>query len=122
MERWPFCREHAAPYSAAASLTPSPCGAEILGLLKQRILKGGAAAMGTWLGARPMGEQTVTAGLRAITELALKVFEDEEAATDWLRRPNPALDGARPIQIAETAEGEERVKIVLGRIESGVYS
>jgi putative toxin-antitoxin system antitoxin component (TIGR02293 family) len=69
-----------------------------------------------------MGEQTVTARLRAIEQLALKVFEDEGAAKDWLSLPNPALDGACPIHIAETAEGEERVKVVLGRIESGVYT
>lgn len=57
-----------------------------------------------------------------ITQRAFQVFEDEAEAREWLSRPNPALNNERPIAVAETADGEKLVKLVLGRLEHGVYT
>jgi len=51
-----------------------------------------------------------------------EVFEDKDIALDWVRRPNKALLGMRPIDILDTDAGVERVDEVLTRIEHGVYS
>jgi putative toxin-antitoxin system antitoxin component (TIGR02293 family) len=53
---------------------------------------------------------------------ALRVFEDPEAATEWLDLPNPALGDEQPIEMAETDTGAREVEAVLGRIEHGVFS
>ncbi len=53
---------------------------------------------------------------------ATGVFENKEAALEWLRRPQFAFGGMIPIDILETEKGEEEVENLLGRIEHGVYS
>jgi len=53
---------------------------------------------------------------------AVDVFENNELALDWLKRPNRALDGARPLDLLDTDIGAENVLDVLGRIEHGVFS
>ena len=53
---------------------------------------------------------------------AADVFEKSELALDWLKRPNRALGGARPLDLLDTDIGAENVLDVLGRIEHGVFS
>ena len=54
--------------------------------------------------------------------LALTVFEsDRDAAADWLTRPQPALGGAIPIDLAKTGLGAREVEALLGRLEHGVF-
>jgi putative toxin-antitoxin system antitoxin component (TIGR02293 family) len=53
---------------------------------------------------------------------AAEVFEDTEAAIDWLKSPNRALGGATPLSLLDTDLGAESVMDVLGRIEHGVFS
>jgi putative toxin-antitoxin system antitoxin component (TIGR02293 family) len=53
---------------------------------------------------------------------AAGVFEDPEVRSAWLRTGNPALGGARPIDLAVTDIGARRVETVLNRIAWGDYS
>ena len=45
-----------------------------------------------------------------------------EAAGRWMRKPNRALRGARPIQLLGSDVGCRLVEKILGRVEHGVYS
>ena len=53
---------------------------------------------------------------------AVEVFESDDAAREWLARPQYGLGGAVPLDYAETEAGAREVENVLGRIEHGVYS
>jgi acyl carrier protein len=53
---------------------------------------------------------------------AKEVFENDETAQKWLKRPNRALGGKIPYDLLDTEEGREQVYKLLGRIEYGVYS
>ena len=53
---------------------------------------------------------------------AREVFEDFDAALDWLKSPNAALDGATPLSLLDTEIGAESVLDTLGRIEHGVFA
>jgi uncharacterized protein (DUF2384 family) len=57
-----------------------------------------------------------------IVDRAIKVFNNESVAKNWLRTPNPYLDDLIPLNMLESAEGIEHVLDMLGRIEYGVYS
>lgn len=54
--------------------------------------------------------------------LAIEVFEDHDAAAEWLKTPQRALNNAVPLDIATTDIGARDVEALLGRIEHGVYS
>ena len=43
-------------------------------------------------------------------------------ATQWLHRPNRALNGATPLTLLDTDIGATQVDDVLGRLEHGVFS
>jgi len=58
---------------------------------------------------------------RVITH-AERVFHSRVKATEWLHRPNRALNGAIPLQLLDNEIGAIQVDDVLGRIEHGVYS
>ena len=47
---------------------------------------------------------------------------DEEKAVGWLRTPNRALGGERPLDQLDTDLGSRAVEDILGRIAYGVYS
>ncbi len=53
---------------------------------------------------------------------ATEVFEDRDAALEWLRRPNRALAREVPLRLLDTEIGAESVMDLLGRIEHGVFS
>jgi putative toxin-antitoxin system antitoxin component (TIGR02293 family) len=53
---------------------------------------------------------------------ARAVFDDDEAAGDWLSTPNPALSGHSPLSLLATDSGARRVDVVLTRLEFGVYA
>jgi putative toxin-antitoxin system antitoxin component (TIGR02293 family) len=53
---------------------------------------------------------------------AIEVLESEENARQWLTSPQFGLDGAVPLEYAETEVGAREVEDLLGRIEYGVYS
>ncbi|MDB6026202.1 MAG: hypothetical protein JWM68_2425 [Verrucomicrobiales bacterium] len=53
---------------------------------------------------------------------AAEVLESEESARQWMTSPQFGLDGAVPLEYAETEVGAREVEDLLGRIEYGVYS
>lgn len=53
---------------------------------------------------------------------AAEMLGDEEKAAAWLKTPNRALRGARPLDQLDTDPGVREVEDVLGRIAYGVYS
>jgi putative toxin-antitoxin system antitoxin component (TIGR02293 family) len=53
---------------------------------------------------------------------AFRVFEDLEAAKQWLSSPQFGLGGAVPLDYAKTEIGAREVENLLGRIEYGVLS
>ena len=61
------------------------------------------------------------ARLLRVVGMARRVFESDALADEWLRAPNPALDGHTPIRMARTDLGGREVEAVLGRIEHGVF-
>src|SRR5689334_10707530 len=53
---------------------------------------------------------------------AVEMIGDEEKAIKWLRTPNRALGGDRPLDQLDTDMGARMVEDILGRIAYGVYS
>jgi putative toxin-antitoxin system antitoxin component (TIGR02293 family) len=45
-----------------------------------------------------------------------------ETARGWLKRPALALDGAVPLDFADTEVGGREVETLIGRLEHGVYT
>jgi putative toxin-antitoxin system antitoxin component (TIGR02293 family) len=57
--------------------------------------------------------------IATVSRLAEEVFEDKQAATDWLSRCNDALGGQAPIMLCETDIGAKQVRRTLHAIEWG---
>jgi putative toxin-antitoxin system antitoxin component (TIGR02293 family) len=53
---------------------------------------------------------------------AIETLGDEEKAAAWLKTPNRALRGTRPLDQLDTDPGVREVETVLGRIAYGIYS
>lgn len=47
---------------------------------------------------------------------------DQEAARGWLTKPQRALGGATPLEIAKTEVGAREVEQIIGRLEHGVFT
>jgi putative toxin-antitoxin system antitoxin component (TIGR02293 family) len=60
--------------------------------------------------------------LARVVERAGEVFEDLDAALDWLKSPNAALSGVTPLSLLDTDIGAETVLDTLCRIEHGVFA
>lgn len=60
--------------------------------------------------------------LARVVARAETVFENVDAALDWLKSPNAALGGATPLSLLDTEIGAENVADTLGRIEHGVFA
>lgn len=54
--------------------------------------------------------------------IATEVLEKAPAAARWLKSPQRALDGAVPLELAQTDVGSRAVEALLGRMEHGVYT
>lgn len=57
--------------------------------------------------------------LASVALLAESVFEDKDAATQWLERPNDALGGQTPLSLCDTEIGANQVRRVLHALEWG---
>ena len=53
---------------------------------------------------------------------ATEVFEDEDAAREWLKSPAVAFSGESPLSFADTEVGAREVEFLLGRLEHGVFT
>jgi len=57
--------------------------------------------------------------LRAVQQLAERVFEDKVAAGKWMQSPNVALGGHTPIEHCKSEIGVQEVRRILASIEYG---
>ena len=57
----------------------------------------------------------------SVTVEAERVFGDAAKAHRWMRKPNPALAGQRPIVLLQTAAGTLAIEELLGQIDHGMY-
>jgi putative toxin-antitoxin system antitoxin component (TIGR02293 family) len=67
-------------------------------------------------------ESDRTVRLARVYAHAVAMIGDEEKAVAWLRTPNRALGGERPLDQLDTDLGARAVEDILGRIAYGVYS
>ncbi len=67
-------------------------------------------------------ESDRTVRLARVYANAVEMIGDEEKAVEWLRTPNRALGGDRPLDQLDTDLGARAVEDILGRIAYGVYS
>ena len=49
-------------------------------------------------------------------------FDAARWVSAWLKQPNPALGGRRPIELMDTVTGQEVVSGLLTRMQSGAYA
>lgn len=57
--------------------------------------------------------------IATVALLAEEVFEDKQAASEWMSSPNTALAGSIPIMHCETAIGAQQVRRILHALEWG---
>ncbi|MBV6659688.1 MbcA/ParS/Xre antitoxin family protein [Pseudomonas yamanorum] len=57
--------------------------------------------------------------IATVSHLAERVFEDRDAAVQWLTRANKALGGNAPILLCETEIGAKQIRRALGALDSG---
>ena len=57
----------------------------------------------------------------SVTVEAERVFGNAAQARRWMRKPNPALAGQRPIVLLQTAAGTLAIEELLGQIDHGMY-
>jgi putative toxin-antitoxin system antitoxin component (TIGR02293 family) len=62
------------------------------------------------------------ARIARLTTRATETFRDQAEAGAWLREPNGALRGARPLDLLRSGEGAVLVEEILIRIDDGVYT
>ena len=67
-------------------------------------------------------ESDRTVRLARVYANAVEMIGDEGKAVEWLRTPNRALGGERPLDQLDTDVGAREVEDILGRIAYGVYS
>lgn len=60
--------------------------------------------------------------LARVYAMAAETLGDDGKASEWLKTPNRALDGERPLDLLDTDPGVREVEEVLGRVAYGVYS
>lgn len=60
--------------------------------------------------------------LAQVYSTAVETLGDGQKATAWLKTPNRALRGGRPLDQLDTDPGVREVEDILGRIAYGVYS
>ncbi|MCL5670828.1 MAG: DUF2384 domain-containing protein [Acidobacteria bacterium] len=67
-------------------------------------------------------ESDRTVRLARVYAQAIEMIGEKEKAVEWLRTPNRALGGERPLDQLDTDLGARAVEDILGRIAYGVYS
>jgi len=67
------------------------------------------------------GESDRLARVLDTLRLAERTFGEPAKAHRWLRAPNGAVGGHRPLDLCSTGEGGRLVETVLGRLAHGVY-
>jgi putative toxin-antitoxin system antitoxin component (TIGR02293 family) len=57
--------------------------------------------------------------IATVSHLAEKVFENRDAAVQWMARPNKSIGGSLPITLCETEIGARQVRWALRALDSG---
>lgn len=57
-----------------------------------------------------------------VLSIAIEVMEDADRAMGWLRREQPGLGGAIPLDLLISQPGADEVETLLRRIDYGVYT
>jgi putative toxin-antitoxin system antitoxin component (TIGR02293 family) len=60
--------------------------------------------------------------LTKVVAVAEQALETPANALQWLRRPQPALGGAVPLDLLVTQAGADEVETLLHRIDYGIYT
>lgn len=55
-----------------------------------------------------------------VFEQASEVFDDRRLAAEWIKRPNAALGGLKPLDVLDSQPGYDRVRDLLLRVTFGV--
>ncbi len=55
----------------------------------------------------------------AVTRMAIEVFENEDAAINWMRQPNRVFGDVAPLDLMDTEPGATSVRQVLNAIATG---
>ncbi len=92
--------------------------AQALGVSRQTVIRN-KKKRGSHLSAQ-MSDQLYR--VARLTRRAVEVIGSREGGVAWLKRPNAALGGHRPLGLLDTDAGCQKVSDVLGRIEHGVHS
>jgi putative toxin-antitoxin system antitoxin component (TIGR02293 family) len=69
-----------------------------------------------------VAESDRTVRMAQVYANAVDTLGSEDKATQWLKTPNRALRGVRPLDQLDTDPGVREVEDILGRIAYGVYS
>jgi putative toxin-antitoxin system antitoxin component (TIGR02293 family) len=64
-----------------------------------------------------MAESGLQSRFGRIVSLAQRVWEDDSAAEEFLRSPQPLLGGSVPLHLAESEAGRRKVEELLMRLE-----
>lgn len=76
-----------------------------------------------WERMAPVGmELFLTRHAIDVVHQAIRVWESQEQALEWLQRPIPALEDEKPYDLLGTTEGCCRIASVLQKIEHGDFS
>jgi len=67
-------------------------------------------------------DHAITQHAMDVITLAIRVWESQELALDWLQRPIAALSDERPCDFLGTREGCRRITETLRKIEQGDFS
>ena len=68
------------------------------------------------------GEYHRALRIRSVMSQAVAVLGSKRAAERWLTNPTLGLDGRKPIDLLQSTEGTELVKILLTRMDYDVYA
>ena len=69
-----------------------------------------------------VAESDRTVRLASVYASAVEMIGNEAKAVEWLRTPNRALGGERPLDKLDTDVGAREVEDILGRIAFGIHS
>ena len=131
----PVLGSKAHPSAALARLVREGLPAQSLALLAQRLdLRQAEISQKIGIAQRTLtrrlarherltpAESDRTVRMAQVFTTAVETLGSEEKAAAWLKTPNRALGGGRPLDQLDTDPGVREVEDVLGRIAYGVYS
>jgi putative toxin-antitoxin system antitoxin component (TIGR02293 family) len=84
---------------------------DVIDLLKNRLVE-----------ERDIADEEKVVRLLDILTLACRVFDDEDKAKAWLKRPNTSLSGQKPSDLLMDELGAAVVRETLEQIDNGIFA